>query len=58
MQVVFPLVLDAYEFCTDAYKQELDGPRAAWQAAEDARAGLEKAAKKAKAEVKPYTPTP
>ena len=48
-QVVFPLVLDAYEFCTDAYKTELDGPRGAWQAAEDARAGLERAAKKAKA---------
>ena len=41
------MVLDAYEFCSDAYKKQLDGPRAAWQAAEDVRAGLEKAAKTA-----------
>ncbi|KAK9908278.1 hypothetical protein WJX75_005397 [Coccomyxa subellipsoidea] len=46
-KVVFPMVLDAYEFCSDAYKKQLDGPRAAWQAAEDVRAGLEKAAKTA-----------
>ncbi|CAL8463183.1 g2717 [Coccomyxa elongata] len=46
-KVVFPMVLDAYEFCSDAYKKELEGPRAAWQAAEDERAGLEKAAKTA-----------
>ena len=47
LQVVFPMVLDAYEFCSDAYKKELEGPRAAWQAAEDVRAGLDKAAKTA-----------
>ncbi len=41
------MVLDAYEFCADSYKKELDGPRAAWQEAEDVRAGLEKAAKTA-----------
>lgn len=46
-QVVFPMVLDAYEFCSDAYKKELEGPRAAWQESEDERAGLEKAAKTA-----------
>ena len=45
------MVLDLYEFCTEAYKAQLEGPRKAWQAAEDARAGLERAAKKAKAEV-------
>lgn len=41
------MVLDAYEFCSNEYKKELEGPRAAWQAAEDERAGLEKAAKTA-----------
>lgn len=46
-QVVFPLVLDLYEFCTPEYKKELDGPRAAWQEAEDEKAGLEKAAEAA-----------
>ena len=46
-QVVFPLVLDLYEFCTEDYKKALEGPRKAWQEAEDKRAGLEKAAKAA-----------
>ena len=47
LQVVFPLVLDLYEFCTEDYKKALEGPRKAWQVAEDRRAGLEKAAKAA-----------
>ena len=47
LQVVFPLVLDLYEFCTEEYKKALEGPRKAWQEAEDKRAGLEKAAKAA-----------
>ena len=47
LQVVFPLVLDLYEFCTEDYKKELEGPRKAWQEAEDRKAGLEKAAKAA-----------
>ncbi len=47
MQVVFPLVLDLYEFCTEEYKKALEGPRKAWQEAEDKRAGLEKATKAA-----------
>ena len=46
-QVVFPLVLDLYEFCTEDYKKALEGPRKAWQEAEDKKAGLEKAAKAA-----------
>ena len=46
-QVVFPLVLDLYEFCTEDYKRALEGPRKAWQEAEDKKAGLEKAAKAA-----------
>ena len=46
-QVVFPLVLDLYEFCTEDYKMALEGPRKAWQEAEDKRAGLERAAKAA-----------
>jgi len=45
--VVFPLVLDAYEFCSPEYKKQLEGPRAAWQEAEDWRAGLDRAAKTA-----------
>ena len=48
LQVVFPLVLDTYELCTDAYKRDLDGPREALTAEEDRKAGLEKAAKRAK----------
>ena len=48
LQVVFPLVLDTYELCTGAYKKELDGPREALAAEEDRKAGLEKAAKRAK----------
>ena len=47
LQVVFPLVLDLYEFCTEDHKKALEGPRKAWQEAEDKRAGLEKAAKAA-----------
>eukprot|EP00891_Asterochloris_glomerata_P004495 jgi/Astpho2/4495/e_gw1.00067.112.1_t len=47
-KVVFPLVLDTYELCTDAYKRDLDGPREALTAEEDRKAGLEKAAKRAK----------
>jgi len=47
VQVVFPLVLDLYEFCTEEYKKALEGPRKAWQEAEDKRAGLEKATKAA-----------
>ena len=46
-QVVFPLVLDLYEFCTEDYKKALEGPRKAWQEAEDKKAGLERAAKAA-----------
>ena len=38
-------MLDLYEFCTEEYKKALEGPRKAWQEAEDVRAGLEKAAK-------------
>ena len=45
------MVLDMYDFCKDAYKQDLSGPRATWQAANDASASLERAAKKAKAKV-------
>ena len=44
---MFPLVLDLYEFCTEEYKKALEGPRKAWQEAEDKRAGLEKATKAA-----------
>lgn len=40
-------MLDLYEFCTEEYKKALEGPRKAWQEAEDKRAGLEKAAKAA-----------
>ena len=47
VQVVFPLVLDLYEFCTEDYKQALEGPRKAWQESEDKKAGLERAAKAA-----------
>jgi hypothetical protein len=47
MQVVFPLVLDVYDFCLDEYKKGLEGPRAAWQEAEDRKAGLAKAVKAA-----------
>ncbi|CAK0784473.1 hypothetical protein CVIRNUC_007677 [Coccomyxa viridis] len=46
-KVVFPLVLDLYEFCTEDYKQALEGPRKAWQESEDKKAGLERAAKAA-----------
>ena len=46
-QVVFPLVLDLYEFCTGDYKKALEGPRKAWQESEDKKAGLERAAKAA-----------
>ena len=46
-QVVFPLVLDLYEFCTEDYKKALEGPRKAWQESEDKKAGLERAAKAA-----------
>ena len=45
LQVAFPLVLDTYEFCSDALKKQLDGPREAARAAADRAAGLEKAAK-------------
>ena len=45
MQVAFPLVLDTYEFCSEALKKQLDGPREAARAAADRAAGLEKAAK-------------
>jgi len=31
MQVNFPLQLDLYEFCSDEYKKELQGPREAQQ---------------------------
>jgi hypothetical protein len=31
VQVGFPLVLDAYDFCTPAYKKQLEGPRLAGQ---------------------------
>ena len=48
LQVNFPLALDLYEFCSDEYKKELDAPRAAYQAVEDARVGLEKKARDAK----------
>lgn len=40
---MFPLVLDCYEFCTDEYKKELEGPRKAIQAIEDKKAGILKA---------------
>ena len=48
MQVSFPLVLDALEFCTEALKAELEGPRAAFREAEDAKAGIGASAKKAR----------
>ena len=48
MQVAFPIVLDFYEFCSDALKKELDGPREAIREEEDRRANLDRAAKKAK----------
>lgn len=38
----FPLVLDCYEFCSDEYKKELEGPRQAYQHVEDKKAGIEK----------------
>ncbi|KAK9834879.1 hypothetical protein WJX81_005740 [Elliptochloris bilobata] len=49
-KVAFPLVLDVYEFCSEALKKQLDGPREAARAAADRAAGLEKAAKAAKRE--------
>lgn len=45
LQVAFPLVLDTYDFCSDALKKQLDGPREAARAAADRAAGVEKAAK-------------
>ena len=45
LQVAFPLVLDTYEFCSEALKKQLDGPREAARADADRAAGLEKAAK-------------
>ncbi len=38
-------MLDTYEFCSEALKKQLDGPREAARAAADRAAGLEKAAK-------------
>lgn len=49
LQVAFPLVLDVYDFCTEVLKKELEGPREAVKLEEDRKAGLEKAAKRAKA---------
>ena len=46
-QVNFPLVLDCYEFCSDEYKRELQGPREAYQQVEDKKAGVEKQKKDA-----------
>ena len=40
LQVNFPLVLDCYEFCSEEYKRELDGPREAVQLLGDRRAGI------------------
>ena len=42
-------MLDTYEFCSDALKKQLNGPREAARAAANRAAGLEKAAK-----VQPY----
>jgi ubiquitin carboxyl-terminal hydrolase 14 len=39
-KVTFPLVLDMYEFCSEALKTALEGPRLAAKEAEDAKAGL------------------
>lgn len=36
----FPLALDLYDQCTDAYKKELDGPRAAANAADEISSGV------------------
>jgi len=43
-KVTFPLVLDAYEFCTDGLKKELQAPRLAAKEEEDRKAGLAAAA--------------
>ena len=48
MQVAFPIVLDFYDFCSDALKKELDGPREAIREEEDRKANLDRAVKKAK----------
>lgn len=41
-------MLDCFEFCTDEYKKELEGPRQAYKQVEDKKAGLLKAAKASK----------
>ena len=46
------MMLDCYEYCSDAYKKELDGPRAA-AAAADERAVA--ASRTSKADVSPLT---
>ena len=48
VQVAFPIVLDAYEFCSDALKKQLDGPREAIREEEDCKANQDRAIKKAK----------
>ncbi len=42
-QVAFPLNLDCYEFCTEEYKKELEGPRAAWDEAQERKLAAAKA---------------
>lgn len=41
------MILDCYEFCSEEYKKELDGPREAYQQVEDKKAGIEKQKKDA-----------
>lgn len=47
LQVTFPLILDCYEFCSEEYKKELEGPREAYKQIEDRKAGLIKRKKAA-----------
>eukprot|EP00887_Chlorella_sp_A99_P004167 scaffold23.g4167.t1 len=49
-KVTFPLIFDAYEFCTEELQKALEAPRLAYKAEEDRRAGLAAAAKKQKLE--------
>lgn len=49
-KVQYPALLDLYEFCSDALKQQLDGPRLAYKEAEDKRLAAEKLSKSAKKE--------
>lgn len=45
MQVAFPMLLDCYEYCTEEYRKELDGPRAAAAAIDSKRIEASRASK-------------